>query len=166
MSEAGIVARYPADAQKADGLRAAAGLVLSGGPFLVVTPHPVIAVPLGAVAALFLVFALRTLARQFETIQVDGGGLLVTGFWKRRLDWDALEKVSLKYYSTKRDRSGGWMRLVLAGAGRRVALESQLEGFDAIAARVAEAVLAQGLVLDKASRENFMALGHYLPGDD
>ncbi|MDG5495844.1 hypothetical protein [Niveispirillum sp. BGYR6] len=166
MMEGGIIARYPADAQKADGLRAAAGLALSGGPFLLVTPHPVIAVPLGAVAGLFLVFALRTLARQLETIRVDAAGLQVTGLWQRRIDWAALERVSLKYYATKRDRSGGWMRLVLAGGGRRLALESQLEGFDAIAARVAEAVLARGLVVDKATRENFLALGHYLPGPD
>lgn len=166
MVDGGIIARYPADAQKADGLRAAAGLILSGGPFLITTPHPVIAVPLGAVAALFLVFALRTLMRQFETIQVDGVGLRVGGLWKRRIDWDDLRKVSLKYYTTKRDRSGGWMRLMLAGAGHRVALESQLDGFNPIAARVAEVVLARGLVVDKATRENFLSLGHYLPGDD
>jgi hypothetical protein len=118
------------------------------------------------VAFLFLIFALRTLARQVETIRVDGAGLQVTGLWRRHIGWDEVAKVSLKYYSTKRDRSGGWMRLVLAGGGRRLALESQLEGFDAIAARVAEAVLARGLAVDKPTRENFLALGHYLPGDE
>ncbi|SNS61721.1 MULTISPECIES: hypothetical protein [unclassified Azospirillum] len=166
MSDARIVARYPAYEQKADGLRAAVGLVMSVGPFLVTTPHPVIAVLAGASGLLFLVLALRTLLRQFQTIHVDEVGLRVVGLLEQRIDWDDLEKVSLKYYATKHHWSGGWLQLVLAGAGHRVALENQLDGFNAIAACVAEAILEHELVVDKTTRENFLSLGHYLPGDD
>lgn len=156
-------ARYPADAQKADGLRAAAGLVLAGGPFLATDPHPVIAVPLAAAFLLFLALALRTAERQVLRVTMDEKGLQVGGLHRRRIGWDELALVRLRYYATKRDRSGGWMRLTLAGDGHRIALESQLDGFDAIAGQVAATVLARGLATDATTRENFLSLGHYLP---
>ncbi|WP_154667283.1 hypothetical protein [Niveispirillum irakense] len=157
-----VEGHYPPDALKADWLRAGAGLAVALGPFLFVWPHPLVAVPLLAMAALFLIFALRTAERQWLRVRADDAGLHLTSLRPRHIPWSCLQSVRLTYYSTKRDRSGGWMRLKVTGGGRSIALESQLAGFDAIAGKVAEAVIERGLILDTASQENFHHLGHYV----
>lgn len=152
--------RYPPDALKADGLRAGAGLALTLGPFLIAQPHPLIAAPLLAGAALFGVFALRTGQRRFQRIAVDATGIRQHGPLGRAIRWDQVETVGLSYYSTRRDRQGGWMQLTVRGAGRRIAVESTLDGFDRVAAAVAAAVRGRGLPVSEATRDNFVSLGH------
>ncbi|MBJ7418591.1 MAG: hypothetical protein JHC88_24585, partial [Niveispirillum sp.] len=77
--------------------------------------------------------------------------------------WDQITGVKLRYYSTKKDKSGGWMQLTIRPGRGSCSIESQLTGFDTIAARVAEQVLERGLQVDATTKENFLSLGHYLP---
>lgn len=161
--DAMICGHYPDEALKADYLRTAAGLALGLAPFLLARPHPLVAVPAAAVLLLFLVYGLRTGLRQFSEIQADDTGILRRGPLGRAIRWDQVDAISLKYYSTRRDRKEGWLHLTVKGAGRRIDLDSTLTGFQPIAERVAAAALARRLPLSDLTRENFASLGISLP---
>lgn len=164
MSKPGF-GRYPADALKADGLRAALGLAVTMGPLALVgfDAHPLVAVPLLAGAGLFAWLGLRTLARRGTVYRLTDEGLVMPhGFFMVMVRWDRITDVKLRYYSTKKDKSGGWMQLTIQAGRGRCSIESQLVGFDAIAARVAELVIERGIPVDEATKENFLSLGHYM----
>lgn len=155
--------RYRADALRADHLRAAAGLVLTLAPFLVTRPHPLVAVPLLACACVFALFGARALLRALSTVRMDEAGLSVAGPWPKAIRWSAVSDVRVAYYSTRRDRAQGWFHLTVRGDGARIDVESTLSGFEAVAARVAEAARANRLPLTETTRENLMSLGHHVP---
>lgn len=158
--------RYPTEALIGDYARSGTGLALSGGPFLFVTPHWVVGVVLGAMALLFAGFGLRTALRQRQAIDIDETGVILYGLVKRtRIEWEALARVTLAYYSTKRDRTDGWMDLTLVdGTGGRIQIESSLDGFHAIAETAAELIEARAtagepLMVSETTLVNFQALG-------
>lgn len=157
--------RYPPDALKADGLRAIFGLAVMLGLLGLagVKAHPLVALPLLAGASLFAWLGLRTLWRQRAHYGLSDEGLrLQDGFFTILVPWDRITGVKLRYYSTKKDKSGGWMQLTLRVGRRGYSIESQLTGFDAIAARVATMVVERGLPVDATTKENFLSLGHYM----
>ncbi|WP_404325918.1 hypothetical protein [Aerophototrophica crusticola] len=156
--------RYPADVLKADYLRAGAGLALTLAPFAITIPHPVVAVPCAAAALLFGAFGARTVQRQMTRVWMDETGLVAEGPLGGSIRWADLSDVSLRYYSTKKDRKDGWLHLVLKGGGRKLSLESTLDGFDTIAERVAQAATENRLRVSEDTRENFLSLGFYVPG--
>jgi len=150
---------YPIQAVAGDYLRSAAGLVLTGGPLLAVPlPSPVV-ILFGCGFALFFVYGVLTGIRQFTHITLTEKGVWRPFPTGRFLDWRSLSAVKLAYYSTKLDKSGGWLHLKLEGDGRRINLDSRLRGFREIAARTAAAARANRLGLDPATAGNFEALG-------
>ncbi|MFM2044764.1 MAG: hypothetical protein RLY86_3340 [Pseudomonadota bacterium] len=161
--------RYPPAALRADHLRGAAGLALTLGPFVLADPHPLIALPLLAAAALFAVFAGRTLIRQASRVEVTTDGILQHApLLGAALRWGEVTGVDLRYYSTRRDRKKGWMQLTITGTsatGRRhrIALESTLTGFEEIAAEVARAAATRHLPLTDTTQQNLAALGISTP---
>ncbi|MDJ0950073.1 MAG: hypothetical protein QNJ94_14235 [Alphaproteobacteria bacterium] len=165
------VHRYPMSALSADYLRAAVGLSLTGGPLLLVTGHPVAVWTLGGMAGLFLLFGLRTALRHAMRFALTDQGLMrygisTFGFANANVPWAKLTKVRLRYYAARRGRSDGWMQLTIKTGGQTLRLESSLEGFEAIAARAAQAAQEQGLQMDSATINNFAAMGIRLdPGD-
>ncbi|HEX9449599.1 MAG TPA: hypothetical protein VF920_16555 [Dongiaceae bacterium] len=61
-----------------------------------------------ALTALFLVYTIRTAIKQKTIIQVDDGGITSTLFGsKRRIDWDRLKALSLRYYAPRRAKKKG-----------------------------------------------------------
>ncbi len=156
--------RYPAEALWSDYARAGAGLVATAGPLLLVPVADWIAVVLGGLAILFAIFAWRTFERQRTRVVVDDGGIAMTGPHRRRAAWEAVTAVRLRYYSTKRDRSGGWMHMRLEAPGGHIRIDSTIDDFGAIAQRVALVVRTRDLVVDDVTRANFRALG--APVDD
>jgi hypothetical protein len=151
--------RYAHSALTGDYIRAGIGLALTGGPAL--------AVPFGAtaqfvllpLAALFLAFGARTLQRGMARIEMSAVGITVSEPWPVRLAWKDLTSVRLRYYSTKADRTEGWMQLTLAGSGGTVRIDSALDGFAEIAKQAADAARAAGIPLTETTRTNFGALG-------
>jgi hypothetical protein len=67
--------------------------------------------------------------------------------------------MRLGYYSTRRDREGGWMQLKLIGAGGTVKLDSTIDDFTHIARRALAAARANNLQLGEPTLENLAALG-------
>jgi hypothetical protein len=160
-----VIARYtyPASAMVGDYLRAAAGLVPSVLLLATVSVDPVAGVVLGGFAALFGAFGFRTLLRHTTSIEVNESGLRAVGLRRAMIDWTALDRMKLAYYSTHRDRRSGWMQLEL-GAGRsRLCLDSRLDGFEQLVRQAVVAAAARGIELNEATAANLQALGIRTP---
>jgi hypothetical protein len=149
---------YPAAALAADYARASAGLAF-GAVALLVPMHWILTLAAAAAAFVLLGFGARTALRQASRIVLREDGIAVDGPLARTIPWDALDRLSLRYYSTRRDRKRGWMELKLRGGGRRLTVESQIEGFDRIAAAAARVAAARGVALDSSTRANLSSLG-------
>lgn len=146
---------YPRASLFADGARGAAGAALLGLPLLFAEPLPWIGVCLGLGFVSVVALSAITLRRRLGTLTVDGDGIACAG---RRIAWADVQAVRLAYYTTRRDGEGGWFHLSVRGGGQRIAFDSALVGFEAVAARVAEAAVAEGATFDAATRANFAAL--------
>ncbi len=155
---------YPAGALQGDYLRAILGLAVTGALLLFTAPSSVMFYVLLALLLLFLWFGLRTLGRQLTRIELNGEEILVHvsvpprqgtgrkddqnkpgrpwGWPGKKIAWRDLRDVSLRYYSTKRDRSDGWMQLTLRGGGgvhplgTRIVLDSSVSDFAPLVAAV------------------------------
>jgi hypothetical protein len=154
---------YPASAMVGDYLRAAAGVVPVGVLFATVPVGTVAATVLGSFAALFGVFGLRTLLRHGTSLEMSDTELRARGAWRRIITWAELDLMKLAYYSTSRDRRGGWMQLELGAGGARVKLDSRIDGFDQLVWRAAEVAATRGVALSDATMANLQALGITLP---
>lgn len=159
--------RYPHQALVADYIRAATGVVLCGAPLLLLDVNRWLGVLLGAGFVLFGLFFVRTAVRQRtryllgpDTLCADGpGGTLV--------EWNRLDLLKLSYFSTKRDRSDGWMQLSVRSVGGRVVkVDSSLDGFYDIVERAARASEAAGLKLGTATRANLRSMGISVAGQE
>jgi len=151
--------RYPAQVLLGDYARAGAGLLLTGAPLVLVRLNLYVGLVLGLLVVLFAVFAGLTLLRQLRPIELGDDGIEAHGLFPVRLSWDALEKVSLRYFATRRDGQRGWMELRLGGAGGKLQLDSRIDGFRDIAARAARAAARRQLSMTPATATNFAALG-------
>jgi hypothetical protein len=151
--------RYPISALAGDYGRAAAGLALAIPPLVLLQLNPVVASIFALLAALFVVFAWRTLLRQLGAIEMNDAEICRTRVFPLCLRWDSLDEVKLGYYATRRDGASGWMQLALRAGRRRLRLDSRIEGFAAIAARAAAVARQRDLALSPATANNLAALG-------
>jgi hypothetical protein len=116
---------------------------------------------------MFAVYGLRAWARQMtvvdvtETVVSAAGPRIISGRLASRvtLAWDDVSAVKLSFYSTKRERTDGWMNLKLKGAGECLIVGSDIDGFSAIAAKAAAAAKANSVPLSEATVSNFVVLG-------
>ncbi len=67
--------------------------------------------------------------------------------------------MTLGYYSTRRDRGGGWMQLKLKAAGRTLKFDSSISDFVTIAGRAVAAARANGVALNDRTLANAIAQG-------
>ena len=159
--------RYPRPTLMADYMRAAAGVLLCGAPLLALEVNRWLGAILLAGFLLFAVFLVRTALRHHtryvlgpDTLCADGpGGTLV--------EWNRLDRLKLSYFSTKRDRTDGWMQLTVGSVGgRTVKLDSSLDGFHDVVERAARAAEACGLELSHATRVNLRSMGISVAGQE
>jgi hypothetical protein len=151
--------RYPARGLYADYARSVAGIACTLGPLLFMQPAGAVIWALGAGAALFLVYFTRTVFSHFSCIELGENGVRAGAPVGAIIRWEDLRSVRLNYYTTRSDRSGGWMQLDLHGMQRRIGIDSRLEGFAELAKVVAEKAQHRGVVFDAATRANLAALG-------
>lgn len=135
------------------------GLALSVGPLAAVNPALPVAWVLGAVAALFLVYFARTVCRQLTHINLDEAGIRAKGPLGAAIRWEDLRSLRLDYYSTRRDREGGWMQLRLRDARTTIRVDSELGGFVELVRAAAQEARRRGVDLDEATRANLDLLG-------
>ena len=155
--------RYGIATLAPDYVRAVTGLVLTGGPVLFADLPSVMLWLMGGLAALFLAFGLRTALRQASRVELTTTGINVVGPLGATITWEGLQGVNVRYFSTKKDRSGGWMQLTLRGDRRRIRLDSRIDGFADLARGAVRAAAARRLPIDAASRTNLGAIGVALP---
>ena len=150
--------RYPLAALRADYGRAAVGFALTAGPLAFAFPSPAVRYVLIVLAGLFGLFALRTVRRQLTRFELSEAGLRAIGPLGSSLHWEDLRSVELRYFSTRRDRSGGWMQLRVRGRGRALALDSALAGFDTIVRYALAEAQARDVVVSQTTHTNLSAL--------
>lgn len=154
--------RYPPRALVRDYLLAAAGLAIALTPFLFARPGPTATVVLGAFGGLAGFLALRTARRQVARFTLSAADFL----WGMQcLAWGDITGVRLRHFTTRRAEPGtGWMELRLTGSGTRITIDSELDGFLAVARAAHGAAWAKGLTFDPTTEANFRALGLDAPG--
>ena len=151
--------RYPARAVLLDYLYSGLGLLFTLGPLGLAASAGPAAWVLGGLGALFAVYGVRTVLRHRTCLRVSADGIVVQGLLRRRLPWDRLTRCTLGYYATRRNRDRGWMQLTLKAGGRRLRIDSQIEGFDRIVRRAVHAAESCGIAFDHITQENLRALG-------
>lgn len=151
--------RYPRRALTAAYLRTAAGLIMVGFPMVFGEPGNVASVILGGIALAFAAYGARTWLRGKGRVVIDGVGISISGPLAAAVRWEELTGVKLSYYSTQRNKTGGWMQLNIAGGGRKLTIESTLDGFDDLTRRVIAEARARNIELSPATRNNLRPLG-------
>jgi len=150
--------RYPPASLIPDYLRAGGGLAITGGVLLFVPVAPVMMAAFGGLAALFLLFGVRTAQRQATRIEVTEEGIAAAGWGRVGMEWRELDRVKLRFYSTRRNRAKGWMDLALTAGPRHLVIDSALEGFASITALAHRAARERGLDLSPSTVDNFRFL--------
>ena len=151
--------RYSLSAVSADYARCATGFACTLGPLWLVRPAAAIAWVLGGAAALFFVYFARTIVRNFTCVALDEIGIRTKGAFDSSIPWDNLCLLRLNYYTTRDDRSGGWMQLELRGGRQTIGVDSHIEGFVYIAKAAVRVALRRGLPIDPKTLTNLRALG-------
>jgi hypothetical protein len=151
--------RYPVGAVAADYARGLGGIALTGGPLLLMTPSGALAWVLAACMALFLVYFVRAVVRHLTRIELTGTGIAARGPFGGAVPWDELRSMKLSYYTTRSDRTGGWMQLDLSTGAGSVSVDSRLEGFAEVAGTAAREAQRRRCPLDQATLLNLKALG-------
>jgi len=156
---------YPRSAAVADLIRAGAGLALVGLPMALTDAAPMVMGLLALLVAVFFAYGFLSVGRHLSRVELDEAGIRQRGPVTRVLVWRDVKRVKLAYYSTRRDRSGGWLQLSLFDGRRRIDVDSRIAGFANVAAGAAAAASANGLRLEPATIANFLSLGIPLGGD-
>lgn len=159
--------RYPRQTLWADYIRAGIGAVLCGLPLVLLDVNRWIAAILLAGFVLFAAFMVRTALRQHTRYVLGPDTLCADGPAGSLVEWSRLDRMKLSYFSTKRDRSDGWMQLAVGSAGARtVKVDSALEGFYDIVERAAQAAETNRLELSVATRANLRSMGISVAGQE
>lgn len=150
---------YPLSHLWPDYVRAGLGVAISLGLLLFAAPQSVIFILLAGLSLLFAWLGAATLWRQQIEIQLDSSGVASYGRWRfgrprRVIPWAGITGVALKYYSTRRDRSEGWLQLTIEGHGGRLRVDSDLTGFPLLVREALAAADRYGIPLSDVTRAN------------
>ena len=151
--------RYQRNAIVADYARGGLGLAVTGLPLVATPLATTMTVIFGGLATLFGVYVIRTWLRASQAIEVDAGGIRRTGPRTLVIDWDSMSEFQLRYFSTRRDRTAGWMELKVGDGTRRLAIESSLEDFETVARHCFLVARRNALELSPTTQDNLRALG-------
>ncbi|MBV8132338.1 MAG: hypothetical protein JO282_07505 [Alphaproteobacteria bacterium] len=150
---------YPTSAMYGDYLRAAAGFVPTAAILVIMPIGVVAATVLSGFAALFAVFGVRTILRHGTRFEMTKSALRASGLRRASITWGKLDRMTLAYYSTRRDRRDGWMQLELRSGRTKVKLDSRIEGFAELVDKSARTAHSCGLTLNATTLANLAALG-------
>ncbi|MCW5730225.1 MAG: hypothetical protein KIT20_05680 [Alphaproteobacteria bacterium] len=153
------VHRYSTSALMPHYVRAITGTAIAGAVLLFTGFSSAMLWVAGPLCGLFLAFGAVTALRQATRIEVSSTGIRAIGPLSREILWEDLVRVDLRYYSTKRDRSDGWMQLkVGGGGGGPIRIESTIGDFGQVVRAVAREAAARGVRLSESSAANIEAL--------
>jgi len=148
---------YPHGTIIADYGRGGAGLCITAGPLLVIPVTMIAAIILGSMAALFIIFLIRTAAHHRMAVRLDEDKISALSWSIKTISWRDLSHLQLRYFAVKKDRSQGWMELVLKDHRTTLRFNSTLSGFDEITKAACEAAQRNDLVLSPPTMANLSA---------
>lgn len=150
--------RYPPRALNADYARAGVGIALTAGPLFLDAVSGITAWVLGIIAGFFLIFGIRAFFNRSIRLLIEADGISRSGPWPRKIAWDSLDQLVLRYYTTSKGQSEGWMQLVLKGGGVAMRIESTIDGFIPLVTAAAGAAKRNNIDLSPATIGNLRAL--------
>jgi hypothetical protein len=170
--------RYPFRSLLPDYLRGGGGTALMLVIWLTLPGQMHVHVIFGGLTLLFALFTIRTAWRQFSEYELRPEGIEQVRPRRRVLLWHRLDSLRLRYYAVRRNREGGWMTLTLRAGDVRCAVDSSLDGFEALVSAATVAAAERRLTIDSVTRTNLVSLaladiepalrrldGEPLPGD-
>ena len=113
--------------------------------------------------ALFGSFGFTTFLRQRSIVAADENGVWIEGLRNKALRWDDIAQVDLRYFSTRREKDKGWMQLKLAGQGKTLKIDSNLNDFDGLMGHVVTAITRHDLVVTPIGKENLASIIKRMP---
>ena len=159
-----MIYRYPWQAMVPDYARAAIGILCTGTPLTLMDLPGLVAGVLAFLAAIFILFGLQAALRHATRILVSARDIRALPMGTR-LDWDALTKLRLAYFSVRRDGRRGWMELKLGSGRRTLRIDSRLEGFSEVVRQAAAAARQSCLHLEPSTVSNLATLGIHMAAE-
>jgi hypothetical protein len=151
--------RYSTAALNGDLIRSGIGFLLCVTPIALASLEVWVMLLMTAPAALFAIFGARTWLRRGIRVAMDDAGISATGLTTTGVPWRDLRQFKLSYFSTRRDRSNGWMQLSLRSPSERLSIDSNLDGFDDVCRRAFRAAADNEVELSSATLRNLAELG-------
>lgn len=152
--------RYPLTSLYTNYLQSLTGIVFLGTPFYFSFGNIWLSPIFGGLTALFVVFGIRTGIRHLSVIESTPESIAIVGPLGRRVAWDDIVKVDLRFFSTSRGKSEkGWMELKICDKSGCVKMESNLQGFEQIVSKAANAGFRNAAEMSQTTMENFTAMG-------
>ena len=150
--------RYPWRAMVADYARAAVGVACTVTPMILTDLPRLAAAVLAFLAMIFALFGIQAIHRHTTRILVSEWDIRASPLGAR-LAWDSLSKLTLAYFSVRRDGRRGWMELKLRSGRRTLRVDSRLDGFTEVVRQAAAAASDACLHLDTPTLSNLAVLG-------
>ena len=157
-----VIYRYPAGKLVPDYVRAGLGLAAVGLPLATLEVPGVVRIVLASLMVLFAAFGLQNLLLHASRVEMTEATLVIRPRGTR-IEWNALTRLRLAWFTVRRGSGKGWMELDLRTDRARARLDSRLEGFDAVAQRAVAAARDRKLDFDPVTLANLRSLGL---GDD
>ncbi len=142
------------------------GLALTIGPLLMIAMPTLPRLLCSVMVVVFAVYLWLTVKRHVVRFHVDEQSIRACAFRPSALSWSDIDDIRLRYFSTRRDGSRGWMTIRLSQGRHRIQIESTLDQFESILDRAARTVKENGLILDPASVQNFASSGYPIAGEE
>lgn len=150
--------RYPVQTLVGDYMRAGFGLLVILALLLFLSPGTAGVITLLIIGGICLFFFLRTVDRNRTVVSLEDDAISLTGFRRATLAWSDLARMTLAYYTVKRDKSDGWMEITLKDAKATIKLDSRIENFGAIVIKAARVARERRIPLNQITLSNLKAL--------
>lgn len=152
---------YPKNAIMGDYLRGGLGFAVTAVPVILTPMLGTFQIIFGLVSLVFAGFLFKTWQKAQTRYEVDEEAIRATGpMTSSAIRWQDLVKMNLRYFSTQKDKSKGWMQLLLKDrAGTKITIESTLDGFDTVLEHAAKAARKNEIALDPTTIDNLAASG-------
>lgn len=124
------------------------------GPLIFFEVALPLAIILGFLGLIFLLFALRLIEQMLFSIELTEAGICRHGPIVRTVGWQDLTSLKLAHFAARRRPSDGWYQLSIRTKNDALKIDSTIDGFEAILGAAAKAADEGRLALDPATGEN------------
>ena len=153
-----MIYRYPWRSLLPDYARAVVGVASTATPSMLMDLPALVTAVLAFLAMIFALFGAQAVLRHSARILISERDIRALPMGTR-LAWDNLSRLSLAYFSVRRDGRNGWMEVKLTSGRRTLRIDSRLDGFTEVVRQAAAAASGACLRLDTLTLSNLATLG-------